>query len=80
MKKIMGMRRAKYAPVLYGIFSGTYPKTVESDQKSSLVAPPCLIMSLRTNIPQDKDLLPHLFLETLASNSEINSATLAAYC
>lgn len=40
MKKIMGMRRAKYAPVLYGIFSGTYPKTVESDQKSSLVAPP----------------------------------------
>ena len=49
MKKIMGMRRAKYAPVLYGIFSGTYPKTVESDQKSSLVAPPCHIMSLRTN-------------------------------
>ena len=40
MKKIMGMRRAKHAPVLYGIFSGTYPKTVESDQKSSLVAPP----------------------------------------
>lgn len=50
MKKIMeGCDERKYAPVLYGYFSGTYPKIVESDQKSSLVAPPCLIMSLRTN-------------------------------
>ena len=49
MKKIMGIRRAKVCPVLYGYFSGTYPKIVESDQKSSLVAPPCHIMSLRTN-------------------------------
>lgn len=49
MKKSWGYDELKYAPALYGIFSGTYPKTVESDQKSSLVAPPCLIMSLRTN-------------------------------
>lgn len=41
MKKIMGMRRAKVCTsVIRHFFSGTYPKIVESDQKSSLVAPP----------------------------------------
>lgn len=49
MKKIMGIRRAKTCTSVIWLFPGTYPKTVESDQKSSLVAPPCLIMSLRTN-------------------------------
>lgn len=49
MKKSWGCDERKYAPVFLGICSGTYPKIVESDQKSSLVAPPCLIMSLRTN-------------------------------
>lgn len=49
MKKSWGYDERKYAPVFLGNYSGTYPKIVESDQKSSLVAPPCLIMSLRTN-------------------------------
>ena len=50
MKKIMGIRRAKVCTsVIRHFFSGTYPKIVESDQKYSLVAPPCHIMSLRTN-------------------------------
>ena len=50
MKKIMEDTTSESMHQCYSaFFSGTYPKIVESDQKSSLVAPPCHIMSLRTN-------------------------------